>query len=158
MFDTKINISKDDRKKVVKLLNQTLANLSDLYSQTKQAHWNVHGPVFYSFHKLFDELATSVEEHIDPTAERLKALGGVAYGTVRQAAANSILKEFPTEKDGELDYVKALIERYGQAGNAARQGIEDCNKWGDADSADLLTAVSRDLDQALWFLEAHTRK
>lgn len=157
IFDSKNDLRKDTRKKVTVILNQMLADLTDLYSQTKQAHWNVRGRLFYMLHKLFDELAATVEGHIDPLAERITALGGIASGTVRQAAAASALAEFPTKKAGELDYVKALIERFAQCGAAARKGIEDTDALGDKDTADLLTGVSRDLDQSLWFLEAHTR-
>ena len=38
------------RESSVALLNQALADLGDLYSQTKQAHWNVRGKNFYSHH------------------------------------------------------------------------------------------------------------
>ena len=148
----------DTRKKVAVILNQLLADLSDLYSQAKQAHWNVRGPQFYSLHKLFDELAAGVEEHIDPLAERIVALGGVADGTVRQAAARSALGEFPTERAEGLAYVTALVERFAQCGTAARKSIDDTASIGDADTADLLTGLSQDLDKGLWFLEAHTRQ
>ena len=157
-FDTENNLPKDTRKKVAVILNQMLADLSDLYSQAKQAHWNVRGPQFYSLHKLFDELAANVEEHIDPLAERIVALGGVASGTVRQTAARSALSEFPTERTEGLAYVTALAERFAQCGAAARKGIEDTAAIGDADTADLLTGLSQDLDKGLWFLEAHTRQ
>lgn len=158
MFDTRNGLSKKARQQVVTILNQVLADLSDLYSQTKQAHWNVRGPYFYPLHKLFDDLAESVEQHIDPLAERITALGGVAQGTIRQAAAASVLKEFPTDAGGELGYATALAERFAQCGNAVRQRIEDTDEAGDADTADLLTGLSQDLDKGLWFLEAHTRR
>jgi len=157
LLETKNNLSKGTRKTVIGLLNPLLADLSDLYSQTKQAHWNVRGPYFIALHKLFDELAESVEEHIDPLAERIVTLGGVAQGTVRQAAANSSLREFPTDKAEGLAYVTALAERYAKCGAAVRKGIDKSADAGDADTADLLTGVSRDLDESLWFLEAHTR-
>ena len=57
MHSTKNSLSKATRTKVNELLNQSLADLSDLYSQTKQAHWNVRGPSFIALHKLFDDLA-----------------------------------------------------------------------------------------------------
>lgn len=158
MFNTKNDIPADAREKVSAILNQSLADLSDLYSQTKQAHWNVRGPSFYALHKLFDDLAGSVEAHIDDTAERVTALGGLAKGTVRMAAASSSLPEFPDAQANELAYVAALVDRYSLAAAFVRKAIDDTAALGDADSADLLTAVSRDLDKALWMLESHTRK
>ncbi len=157
-FDTKLDILAPTRKKVAAILNQVLANLTDLHSQTKQAHWNVRGPQFYSQHKLFDEVAGSVETHIDPIAERIVQLGFPANGTIRQAAAKSALDEFPTQQDGELGYTVALTDRFAQCGAAVRKAINDTANLGDADTADLLTNVSEDLDKGLWFLEAHTRK
>ena len=157
-FDTKVSLSQETRAQVAGILNQTLADLSDLCSQCKQAHWNVRGSLFYPLHKLFDELAGSVEEHLDPLAERITALGGVATGTVRQAAARSALPEFPLEPTEGLACVAALVERFGVCATAARKAIDDTAALGDAGTADLLTGLSQDLDKNLWFLEAHTRQ
>ena len=158
MFETGNNLPTETRKKTVAILNQLLADMTDLYSQTKQAHWNVRGQYFYMLHKLFDDLADKVEGHIDPMAERITTLGGVANGTVRQAAAASALEEFPTERAEDLHYVSALVERFAHCATALREGIEETADLGDADTADLLTAASRDVDMSLWMLEAHTRK
>jgi len=48
-----------------------------------------------------------------------------------------------------------LIERYGKIASAVRAAIDETANAGDADTADLLTALSRALDKNLWFLEAH---
>ena len=80
-FPTHIDLPAETRQSVIKLLNQQLADTFDLQSQVKQAHWNVKGPTFIALHELFDELAEELEEHIDGTAERATALGGVAMGT-----------------------------------------------------------------------------
>ena len=37
----------------------------------------------------------------------------------------------------------------------ARIGIDEMNDLQDADSADILTEISRGLDKWLWFVEAH---
>src|SRR4051812_16970187 len=78
---TAISLSADTRSATVEILNQQLANVADLYSQTKQAHWNVRGEEFYQLHTLFDAIAEPLPEHIDSIAERTVALGGFALGT-----------------------------------------------------------------------------
>lgn len=157
LFPTKNHLPVKVRKQVVDLLNQTLADLIDLHAQTKHAHWNVRGQYFYSLHLLFDQLAGTMLPHIDPLAERIAVLGGVVHGTIRQAAASSALKEFPTKDAEGLAYVHALVERYSQAGTSFRAAVDKTAKIGDADTSDLLTAISRDVDKSLWFLESHLR-
>jgi starvation-inducible DNA-binding protein len=157
LHSTRIQLDETIRTQSALLLNQALADLSDLSSQTKQAHWNVKGPSFYSLHLLFDSLAGTVEGHLDTIAERITTLGGIAQGTIRQAAAASSLPEFPQNFEG-LSCVASLIERFGTAANSVRTAIDAAANLGDADTADLFTAVSRDLDKSLWFLEAHLRK
>jgi starvation-inducible DNA-binding protein len=155
MHSTKNSLPEKTRAKVAAILNQSLADLSDLHSQTKQAHWNVRGPRFYPLHKLFDDLAGTVEPHLDETAERITALGGIAKGTVRLAAEHSRLPEFPVEKSGDTLCIATLIERFALCANETRKAIDETAQLGDADTADLLTAISRDLDKSLWMLEAH---
>lgn len=157
LYETRVSIPAKSRKKIVAMLNQNLADLSDLYSQTKHAHWNVVGPRFYQIHKLCDELAKIIENHVDVLAERITALGGVAMGTVRMAAAASRLEEFPTENKGDLEYLVALVDRYGASATAVRQAIDEADEQEDAGTADLMTDIVRDLDKALYFLEAHLR-
>jgi starvation-inducible DNA-binding protein len=152
---TRNSVSKKGRAHSVALLNQALANLTDLHSQTLQAHWNVRGQHFYQLHKLFEKLADDVEEPLDGIAERVMALGGVALGTVRLAAKASQLPEYPLAGVEDLGHVKALAERYGFCASSIRASINSADEAGDKDTADLFTAVSRTLDQALWFLEAH---
>lgn len=156
-METMNDLPTDTRSQVAQTLNHVLAIVSDLYSQTKQAHWNVRGPLFYMQHKLFDEVAEEVQEHIDTLAERVAQLGFMAKGTVRQAAAESPLPEFPTQQMDDLDFTRALSDRFARAAAETRKAIDDCDEEGDLDSADLLTAISRDLDKSLWFLEAQFR-
>jgi starvation-inducible DNA-binding protein len=154
-FPTRIDIPPDTRSQLVSLLNQQLADTFDLMSQTKFAHWNVKGPNFIALHKLFDELAEKVEDFVDEIAERITALGGVALGTARQAAATSHTPEFPANTHKGVDVVAALADRYAAVGKATRAAIDQSDDWGDKTSADLFTEISRGLDQSLYFLESH---
>jgi starvation-inducible DNA-binding protein len=51
-----------------------------------------------------------------------------------------------------------LIDRYGKAANNIRESLDQADEAGDADTADIFTEVSRGLDKALWFLEAHVQE
>jgi starvation-inducible DNA-binding protein len=156
-FETAVDLPAATRDEMIALLNQELADTSDLYSQTKQAHWNVKGRHFYPLHLLFDELAEHREDESDTIAERAVQLGGYATGTVRMAAAASRLPEIPTDINAGIDYVQALVERYGLHANNTRAAIDTADQAGDMDTADLLTEISRQLDKDLWFLQAHVQ-
>ena len=154
-FATKNDLAPNVREKAIALLNQHLADASDLYSQTKQAHWNVKGMQFYQLHELFDKLAEEVEEYIDLIAERATALGGTALGTARMAAEASRLPEYPGDAVDGRQHVEALTARFASLAKTSRAAIDAAAAFGDVDTSDLFTEVSRGLDKQLWFLEAH---
>ena len=154
-FPTRNDLPADARTKLIDLIVQQLADTIDLHSQTKYAHWNVKGPTFIALHKLFDELAEELEEAIDNIAERATALGGVATGTLRQGSAASRVPEFPADTFAAQAVVEALAVRFAHVAKSTRAAIDAADKLGDADTADLFTDVSRELDKSLWFLEAH---
>lgn len=158
MFNTRVSIEPDQREKVVGLLNQRLADTLDLFTQCKQAHWNVKGADFYQLHLLFDELAEKVEAQVDTIAERVTALGGTAKGTARMAAQASTLPEFEATIFEDRACVEALAERFATIGQHVREDIDKAEKLGDAGTADLFTAQVRELDQSLYFLEAHLQR
>ena len=137
------------------MLNQHLADSADMWSQAKQAHWNVKGPDFWQLHELFDEVAGEAAEWADLCAERVTALGGFATGTVRMAAATSALPEFPSDITDSMDYVRAVAARLAAFTNSAREAIDATDKLGDANTADLFSEISRCADKYLYFLEAH---
>ena len=155
MHNTKIDISTKKREKIVAILNQRLADAADLKSQAKQAHWNVKGMNFIALHELFDQVATELDTHVDDLAERVTTLGGTAMGTVRLAAANSTLAEYPHEITDGPAHVDALSNALSDFGKKIRSDIDATDDLGDADTADLFTGISRAIDKLLWFVEAH---
>jgi starvation-inducible DNA-binding protein len=157
-FATRNNIPLETRTVLISLLNQQLADTFDLHSQTKQAHWNVKGPQFHQLHLLFDSLATDLAGHVDLIAERITTLGGVALGTARMTAAHTRLPELPADGIQGMACVHMLAERYAQVVAASREGIDTAADQDDQATADLFTEITRSLDQALWFLEAHIQE
>lgn len=138
-------------------MNQSLADAADLRSQTKQAHWNVKGPNFIALHELFDRISAELDTHVDNIAERITTLGGTALGTVRLSAQYSSLPEYPHEITDGVNHVKALSSAIADFGKRTRKDIDETDALGDKDTADLYTEISRAIDKALWFVEAHNQ-
>jgi starvation-inducible DNA-binding protein len=157
MLKTHNDLEADTRKEMIEMLNQELADMSDLYSQTKQAHWNVKGEEFIALHKLFDEFAAALAGYVDEIAERAVQLGGTALGTNRMSADNTRLEEYPTEPMDSMSHVKALIERYAMVAANTRTAIDIAEEAGDMVTVDIFSDISRGMDKWLWFLEAHVQ-
>ena len=154
-FATRIGIPGEAREALVDQLNARLADAFDLYSQLKQAHWNVKGSDFIQLHELYDTVAEDVLGHVDMIAERATALGGLALGTARLTASSSSLQEYPLDAVADHETVTVIADRLAAFGDAVRAGIDTASGLGDQDTADLFTEVSRAVDKHLWFVEAH---
>lgn len=159
LFESAISIEEKGRQELVALLNRALATNLDLWSQSKQAHWNVKGTEFYQLHLLFDEIAGLIEGFTDRFAERITALGGEALGTVRMAGSASLIAEFPAGTFEGRAYLEALRERYAEYGRALREDARRADEeFDDLTTNDLLIEATHAADQALYFLEAHLQQ
>ncbi|MBN8898581.1 MAG: DNA starvation/stationary phase protection protein Dps [Rhodospirillales bacterium] len=157
MRATKLDLKSNARTTAIELLNARVADAIDLALATKQAHWNLRGPQFIAVHEMLDGFRTELDGHVDTMAERVVQLGGTALGTVQTVGKATSLPAYPTEIHAIPDHLAALIERYGKLANAVRENIDQSDEAGDADTADIFTALSRSLDKAVWFLEAHVQ-
>lgn len=155
MYDTRIDLESPIREESITSLQALVASSVDLFTQVKQAHWNVKGPTFIALHELFDSLAEIIEEQSDSLAERITSLGGRADGTARIAAASSRLAEYPLAIGAGPDHLAAVADRLAAYGKEARANTDRAAQVGDADTADLFTEISRAIDKQLWFVEAH---
>lgn len=145
----------DNAKKVsIGILQQVLHDGVDLYNATRQAHWNVKGPHFYSLHTLLEGFYEDLQTSTDDLAERIVQLGGIASGTTQEIASGTKLPPYPTDLLAGMDHVTQLADRYSAVAKSLREGIDQTDEAGDADTADLLTEQSRAIDKKLWMLEA----
>jgi starvation-inducible DNA-binding protein len=154
-YKTANNLNDNAKKAAIALLNVRVAEGIDLALATKQAHWNLKGLQFIAVHEMLDGFRTQLDGHVDTMAERVVQIGGTALGTTQAVAKTSTLSPYPTDIYAVHEHLTALIQRYATFANALRQSIDEAAEAGDADTSDIFTNASRDLDKALWFLEAH---
>ncbi|MBO0739024.1 MAG: DNA starvation/stationary phase protection protein Dps [Alphaproteobacteria bacterium] len=155
MYKTANTLPEQIRSRSVALLNRHLAGSIDLHAQVKQAHWNVRGPTFIAIHELFDKVADVVEEYSDKIAERAGTLGGTAAGTVQTAAERSFLGPYRLGVADAEAHIAAVAEALANFGESVRNAIDETVSFGDIDTSDLFTEVSRGIDYQLWLVESH---
>lgn len=143
------------RAQSVELLNLHLSAAIDLYGQLKHAHWNVRGPDFIGVHRLFDEIAVGAASVADRLAERTAGLGGVAQGTIQLATKRSFLVPYPLDIADVTEHCFAVSAALAAFGQSIHEASGRATLFGDTDTADLLTEVSRSIDQQIWLVESH---
>lgn len=158
MHSTKNDLPSKVRSKVAGILGDRLADATDVMLASKQAHWNVKGRTFFQLHELFDKINESAEEWVDLLAERIVQLGGTADGTVQATAKRTSMAPYPLEITRGEDHVEAMSNALASFGKKVRSAIDKTGKAGDADTADIFTEISRDVDKYLWFVEAHQQE
>lgn len=115
----------------------------------------MRGPGFLSYHELFDKVAEEVEDYSDEMAERIGQLGGLVTGTIAAIAKGSTLKPYKLDLVEGRAHLEAVADALAEFGGKVRSDIDTAGKAGDADTADLLTEISRGINQSLWLVEAH---
>ncbi len=158
LHHSSVGLSEKKRIELIAMLNKTLAGLTDLYAQTKQAHWNVKGPTFYALHLLFDAIAEEVEGQVDIVAERITALGGTALGTLQEAVKLTPLRLYPADISAAKDHLEHLAHNYAILSELASDHAREAEKLDDLATSDVYIALTRLLDKNLWFIESHFQK
>ena len=143
------------RKTAISELQACMTDGLSLSMALKQAHWNLKGPNFIAVHELLDGVKTRLDPNIDDMAERIQQLDGTAVGTVEEVSRTTRLEPYPTNLTSVEDHVREVANRLRSYGERVRKAIDTVDEAGDADSADILTAASRQADKDLWFIEAH---
>lgn len=74
-------------------LNQLLADLSVLAKKVQNYHWNIVGKGFFTIHAQLDTMYEDLNEICDEVAERILALNGRPYSTMKSYLENSKITE-----------------------------------------------------------------
>ncbi len=152
---TDIGIPDKKREGSADILNQLLADEYVLYAKTRNYHWNVVGPNFHDLHKFFESQYEELNDIIDDTAERVRALGGRSIGTMGEFLKCARLKEFPKDYPSSKAMVLKLLEDHEEIINILREDLVTCNeKYGDAGTSDFLTGLMEKHEKMAWMLRA----
>ncbi len=152
-----INIGLNDKQRsgVVDILNAALADEFVLYTKTRNFHWNVVGPQFNDLHKFFEAQYEELEGFIDDVAERARALGGVALGSMQGFLKHTRLKESTGAPPAAMAMIAELLNDHEAIIRQLRDDIgKVSDKFGDEGTADFLTGNMEAHEKMAWMLRA----
>lgn len=147
----RILLKPENRDPTSQALQNTLVELIDLSLSTKQAHWNLNGPLFYSLHELLDDFVEDYREHADIVAERMLAVGRTADGRPKVVSDTANLATFPEGYISDYRVVDLLSQRLNEVGNRLRDRIARLDDL-DLVSQDVLIDLEREVAEHLWML------
>lgn len=150
-----IGLSDKQRAGVVEILNTLLADEYVLYTKTRNYHWNVVGPRFNELHRFFQEQYEALDEVVDEVAERVRALGGEALGTLTEFLKRTRLKEHPGKSPEARAMLANLLEDHEAIIRHLRADLETCaEKYRDMGTNDFLTELMQRHEKMAWMLRA----
>ncbi len=139
---------------VIDNLCQVLADGYALLGITHVCHWNVEGPTFFALHQAFEEQYTELFTAIDEIAERIRALGGYAPGSLSQWSAMAGMEEISGKASAE-DMVKCLIAANSKLVADLQAARDVAGDAGDPETEDLMIARIQVHEKTLWMLRSY---
>ncbi len=152
--EVNIGISTEDREAITYALSRVLADSYVLYLKTQNYHWNVTGKLFHSLHELFEEQYSELAEAIDVIAERIRALGFRAPGTLREYQELTSIKEDYDQPDA-MEMVRRLVLDNEKLLRTAREALKSAQRSEDEATVDLLTHRLSTHSKTAWILRSH---
>jgi len=155
---TQIGIKPENSVQVADALNKLLSDEHVLYIKTRNAHWNVEGPDFASVHKFFEAQYDELEGIIDQVAERIRAIGHYAEGTMGDYLKLTHLNEKSGEGNSSQEYIKELLSDHESVIIHLRENITRfSDEFQDLGSSDFITGLMETHEKMAWMLRAHLK-
>ena len=155
MTTPNIGIRDNDRQSVIAILNTLLADEYLLYTKTRNYHWNVTGPQFNDLHKFFEAQYEALDDVVDEVAERARALGGRAAGSLEEFRKLARLGEEVGKVPAARDMLAGLLADHEALTRALRADVDAVtDKHKDTGTADFLTGLLEQHEKMSWMLRS----
>jgi starvation-inducible DNA-binding protein len=150
-----IGIEERMRKEVAYVLNTLLADEYVLSTKTKNCHWNVVGLHFHDLHALFGDQYHKLDLLIDELAERVRAVGGNAIGTMTEFLKFARLDERPGIYPSESAMVEDLLDAHETIIRTLRELLQQrADNPCDVGTTDFLTKLLQEHEKVAWMLRS----
>lgn len=129
-----------------------------MYTKTRNAHWNIEGPDFYSEHKFFETQFEEIDEFIDSVAERIRLLWHYVPATFASFLELTHLTEMSRDINDRQGFIKELTADHESINIHLRENINPLiGKYQDSGTSDFITGLMEQHEKMPWFLRSHLK-
>jgi starvation-inducible DNA-binding protein len=153
-MQAQIGLNEEVRHRVSTALQHLLADEIALYLKTRNFHWNVEGQNFLELHQLFQQQYETLDEIMDSVAERIRALGGYAAGSMNEYVRLTRLPEVTGGSLGNSRMEMLLLHDHESVIRELRTLIDVFEDLGDAGTQDFVTSIMAQHEKMAWMLRA----
>ncbi len=153
-----IGLDAKARGKIVETLGEILADQHVLYIKTRNFHWNLIGGRFHSLHEHFEGMYDELALAIDETAERIRMVGGVSPGSMKELLEIASLKETKGTLVNGDDAISALLSDHEAVIRKLRKDIPEFGDLEDLGTEDFLVGLLQKHEQTAWMLRSYLEK
>lgn len=157
-MEPNIEISNTNMKEAALLLNTLLADEYILYTKTRTAHWNIQGNNFSELHTFFESQYEPLDVIIDDTAERVRALGHFAIGSLKEYLKTARLKEQADVFSDPDHTIQTLLADHESIIRWLRKDISlIAITYKDLGTADFMTGIMKQHEKMAWMLRSYLK-
>lgn len=153
--DANIGIEKEQKENIVKFLKKLQSNEFILFTKIWNFHWLIVSENFGPTHKFFGDLYESFFERIDEVAERIRILGEIPLGSLKDLLDKADLKEFNDDNSvpQEKEMYKSILEDYEIIIKDIRKFLDD--EKVDNGTTNYLEDLIMKLEKDAWMIRSH---
>jgi len=140
-------------EKLVKQLNQLLADYQLYYQNLRGFHWNVKGHLFFHLHDKFESLYKEANETVDEIAERVRALGATPLHTLEDYFQQAQLTSAKNISDGE-EAVQVTLKNSQVLLHDLKEVLHLADEQNDEATLTLISDLITDTEKRIWMLKA----
>lgn len=146
-------------EKTKEVLNQLVADLSQMSMVIHQTHWYMRGAGFLTLHPLMDTFMDDVNDQLDEVSERLITLDGAPYSTLKEMAENTKIKDEKGSYDRSMEErLATLVANYRYLVEVFEKGIEVAGEEEDNVTEDMFIDFKGATEKRIWMIQAHLGK
>lgn len=150
-------INEEARKAIVQGLQKLLADSFCLMVVSQNYHWNIQGSKFRDLHLMTEEHYNDLFEAVDVIAERIRALGSLVQGSMKDF--NDITDiQIPNGELSQEEMIIDLLDGHEIVARTARSVVDIAANAKDEVTVDLLTERMTTHEKTAWMLRSMLEK